>query len=665
MAIVQRLTVLLGLSLLVVQQVVADMTASHGGLIAQSHRGIRMKMRMDDANKNKNMMAETANPTRRQKLKMMMIMARNNRRSNVGKGKGGASKKGAKGSKGKGSTGYLPPDYIESLYPPPIITGKGYYQAPTTTGKGSFYPPPATTGEGYYYPPPTTTGKGYLYGPYPPPDDYYYMPPPDYNTVTGQLPPQFQPPTQGSTSLLPQLPNWSVGKGAQTSGSKGKKSVKVSAPTGKGWTIVPPGKGVSVSTPPPIPPKQTSRPSNVSVSTEEPTLQLQIVDSPPPVSKGKAVIPSDGKGAYFSPAKSKKGSKKGKGEKKGKAKYYSKDGGKDSHAPVAVSRSDAPSFVPSVSPAPVTQDDNIDTNEPVSVPTAFVTSLPVALDTFQPSPGTGLGPGSDTASPTALVSTTEDPTMSLTAPPTISGAAVRSSPFAVEFTLSSADVPSASDFNEAADVTIAFLNDYFVALFDLSDSTILEQFTGFQIGTAEPSTIGFETVLMFDLSSTLIPEPFDIDNALETAFSPPTAQTLLQDLSALDASNPFSTANAVGLTYSDVPDNGTMTTQQDGPTTLTVALSVVGAVAVGATIIAAGTLMMLRRQGPMAPTSKTPMEVLEEYRATTLGGSSTNESLQSGLPKGELEDDELFYDVDLGRTTKETRSPWRNRRPPE
>jgi len=238
--------------------------------------------------------------------------------------------------------------------------------------------------------------------------------------------------------------------------------------------------------------------------------------------------------------------KKGKGKKKGKGgKKMSKGRGKStssSSATTIIVRPNRPKREGDKPKLPVVKPTSIFSATPSAAPT--ILSAPTVI------PTTLIISGSEqlTIQPTDTVS--QEPTMipTATAPPTlsptipISGFRVSAAPFIVDYEITG--TPTTVDFDEAAEVTLLFLEDFFVQQFDFNVRTNMRAFAGSLTGTDLSLVEAMYTVvIVFEESSAFIPKQADIDAFLFSAFQRPFVDELLTSLGNLPSNNPFSTTS--------------------------------------------------------------------------------------------------------------------------
>ena len=154
-------------------------------------------------------------------------------------------------------------------------------------------------------------------------------------------------------------------------------------------------------------------------------------------------------------------------------------------------------------------------------------------------------------SPTSLSSTSLPSSSNTNVPtqsPVAGGIRVPATPFSVVYTVGSgAAAPTASDFDEAAAVTLNYLETYFKDQFEFNTETTLTDLTGLLNGTdIDLKEASYDVAVLFAESSTFVPKTADIDVLMIAAFQQPFVKDLLAALaSELPASNPFSTTSKV------------------------------------------------------------------------------------------------------------------------
>jgi hypothetical protein len=191
-----------------------------------------------------------------------------------------------------------------------------------------------------------------------------------------------------------------------------------------------------------------------------------------------------------------------------------------------------------------------DTNAPSLEQTAPGTELPTSLGSGTLAPSLAITTESPT--PAATISTTTQAPAVMTATPSpmapVAGNVVPATPFSITYTTDSGATPV--QLEEAAAVTLDYLETYIISQFDLSTATVLDDFMGMLTGSnAGTSTASFDASAIFSEASTFLPSTVDVDALMQAAFSPPLVIGLLTALATeLSPSNPLSGTTEV--TYS-------------------------------------------------------------------------------------------------------------------
>jgi hypothetical protein len=162
-------------------------------------------------------------------------------------------------------------------------------------------------------------------------------------------------------------------------------------------------------------------------------------------------------------------------------------------------------------------------------------------------------PTAPIASPTQTVPTMTPPTQApLTTPvaplePT-TGNQVAATPYQVLYAPTTGPI-SAADFTSAIDVTCAHVEQAIMDVIAMSPFLVVNDISCRSVSTATaPTTISFETNVVFDPSSTIVLMTKDIDGIIQTSFRIPEVNTLISSLNMLPSNNPFSATAMV--TYS-------------------------------------------------------------------------------------------------------------------
>ena len=124
------------------------------------------------------------------------------------------------------------------------------------------------------------------------------------------------------------------------------------------------------------------------------------------------------------------------------------------------------------------------------------------------------------------------------------GVAVSASPFQLTYFVPTAVDPSSENFEEAADITADFIEEFIQNAFSGNEATTLLSVTVTSTGnsgTANPATIDYEATLVFSEDSTAIPDTAQIDAGMFAVFTPPTVDSFITDLtSSVLQENPVS-----------------------------------------------------------------------------------------------------------------------------
>jgi hypothetical protein len=126
---------------------------------------------------------------------------------------------------------------------------------------------------------------------------------------------------------------------------------------------------------------------------------------------------------------------------------------------------------------------------------------------------------------------------------------IDASPFIVLYEFDGADpAVTDADFQQAAAITASYINDYFLAFFEFSDVTNLDNVqTRINEFLTDPIRIGIDVNYRFSEDSSFIPSQQDLDNLLIQAFQLPTVQALQLALRGIPGANPF--ANTADASY--------------------------------------------------------------------------------------------------------------------
>lgn len=121
------------------------------------------------------------------------------------------------------------------------------------------------------------------------------------------------------------------------------------------------------------------------------------------------------------------------------------------------------------------------------------------------------------------------------------------------------------DLTATSDVTLYYLNRFFIQHFKFRSRATMRRFVGEVIGRAtKPARIGFEIRVILEPGPEL-PSSEDLDSLLVEAFEQPVVQELLDALGRVQPDNPLSTTDSVtyspmspffllGGAHQDIPD---------------------------------------------------------------------------------------------------------------
>jgi hypothetical protein len=140
------------------------------------------------------------------------------------------------------------------------------------------------------------------------------------------------------------------------------------------------------------------------------------------------------------------------------------------------------------------------------------------------------------------------PSVSPSAAPSIDRV-IDASPFFVLYEFDGADpAVTDADFQQAAAITASYINDYFIAFFEFSDVSNLDNVqTRINEFLTDPIRIGFDVSYSFSEDSSFIPSQQELDNLLIQAFQLPNVQALQFALRGIPGANPF--ANTADASY--------------------------------------------------------------------------------------------------------------------
>jgi hypothetical protein len=191
-----------------------------------------------------------------------------------------------------------------------------------------------------------------------------------------------------------------------------------------------------------------------------------------------------------------------------------------------------------------------DTNAPTLEQTALRTELPTSPGSDTLNPSLAIMTESPTAAAT-ISATTQSPALTTVAPSPIApvaGNVVPASPFSITYSTDAGATPV--QLEEAAAVTLDYLETYIISQFDLSTATVLDDFMGMLTGSdAGTNTASFDATAIFSETSSFLPSTADVDALMQAAFSPPLVIGLLTALATeLSPSNPLS--GTTEITYS-------------------------------------------------------------------------------------------------------------------
>lgn len=122
---------------------------------------------------------------------------------------------------------------------------------------------------------------------------------------------------------------------------------------------------------------------------------------------------------------------------------------------------------------------------------------------------------------------------------------MRASAFSVTYFFDDGS-PQASDFTAAERITLDHVQTVVTDFYAQFPSITLEDFAGFGLGRATgPARVGYDVIARFALDSNPFPTREELDFVVASAFQPPLDQELLNALTQLPPSNPFSQTTAV------------------------------------------------------------------------------------------------------------------------
>ena len=185
-------------------------------------------------------------------------------------------------------------------------------------------------------------------------------------------------------------------------------------------------------------------------------------------------------------------------------------------------------------PSPTTVPTDLPTLAPTLAPTSVPTDQPTLAPTLAP---TNVPTGQPTLAPTVLASNA--PSQSPTA---YDGSA---SPFNLIYQFNGD--ASEADFDEAAEWTLGYLEDFFTMQFALNQFTNMESFNAMVTGVdAVTASVSFDLQVLFSADSMFTPGRSDLDDLIFAAFQEPSVSEFLMLLSdGLPSSNPISSTTSV------------------------------------------------------------------------------------------------------------------------
>lgn len=220
--------------------------------------------------------------------------------------------------------------------------------------------------------------------------------------------------------------------------------------------------------------------------------------------------------------------------------------------PMPISRSERPSNTPfTVEPTKSRRPSPPPTPQPSQSPND--NSSPTQSPSVTPS---GM-PNTTTLPPTVeLESSSQSPSLANS-----TNGTVDVTPFGIQYTLNSKDVPGSTDYNDVALLTDQYLNKHFSAYFEQTIFTKLNDFltvlTSADFVFERPIQMNFEARAFFSSESTILPNMDDLDTVLNEAFVGTNLDAYIVALRNLSANNIFSTTLMVMMTNSSsvLPSN--------------------------------------------------------------------------------------------------------------
>jgi hypothetical protein len=206
---------------------------------------------------------------------------------------------------------------------------------------------------------------------------------------------------------------------------------------------------------------------------------------------------------------------------------------------------------------------------------------------------------------------------------------VDSTPFSVQYSITSTDAVTEDDYDEAAAATIAYLQNYLTDVYGLSRHITLEKVDATKIGDTgdgTPVRIGYDLVAIFDQEAGLVPEKIDVDKLISQSMIYPDNMAFYESLRQLPQDNPFSTTNAVKYSTLDVPDDA----EADS---LLVPFIVTIAGTFGVLVLSVGILARIRRRKVersvmMAKVVALQDEPTSEYSESANSGDYDNSTIE-------------------------------------
>jgi len=268
----------------------------------------------------------------------------------------------------------------------------------------------------------------------------------------------------------------------------------------------------------------------------------------------------------FSRSSTGKGKGKGKGKGNGKGTMIGPTSQPETDAPTPQPLSPSPPFPPDNTEPPTPTPSESQPTSPTEMPTAVPgppedeptlapidddpTAVPVEGPTVLPTPSVDVPtqpPGEDTEVPES----TEPPTAETpsTRPP-VPDNGVETTPFSIAYELE-AGFPTQEEYDQAAQVTLQYLEEYLTEQFEFNLATDFERLDGAAIDFSDSEVIiEYIATAVFGPSEEL-PDQESLDVLIASAFEQPSVQTLLTALRTL--TNVFETTQSVIYTETTVP----------------------------------------------------------------------------------------------------------------